>query len=206
MDIQFRKAKPGDINEAVPLIYSSGPDAFDFIFSHNTPIDAIEFLRRTFLQVGSEFAYDKHVVGTFQGKAVAIGTAYNRDAIPAYTKDAIKKIIAHYGLLKGAAVIRRGLQAEKIFPPPKTDMHYIAHIGVAPELRSQGIGTQIMNYFIEQGRELGRPCAMLDVSAENPRAQALYEALGFRVTDELISNYRNATAHVPSHRRMELAL
>jgi hypothetical protein len=37
MQIQFRPATPEDVEQAIPLIYSSGPAAFDYIFTHNTP-------------------------------------------------------------------------------------------------------------------------------------------------------------------------
>jgi len=40
----------------------------------------------------------------------------------------------------------------------------------------------------------------------NPRAQALYERLGFVVTEERKSTLRNAHATVPDHRRMVLPL
>lgn len=206
MDIHFRKATPEDVEAAIPLIYSSGPDAFDYIFSHKTHVNAEEFLRRTFPLERNEFAYDNHIVGVYDGKVVAIGTGYSHDDMPGFTKEAIKKIISIYGVFKGAAVIRRGLKAENIFPPPKTEMHYIAHIGVTPELRGQGIGEQLMKYLIQEGRDLGRPIVALDVSCENPRAQVLYERLGFNVTKEFPSTYRNSTAYVPSHRRMELPL
>ena len=33
MEIKFRQARISDIDAAVPLIYSSGPDAFEYIFS-----------------------------------------------------------------------------------------------------------------------------------------------------------------------------
>ena len=53
---------------------------------------------------------------------------------------------------------------------------------------------------------MGRTRAALDVSVENPRAQALYERLDFEVTEECMSKLENSTARVPDHRRMEIAL
>lgn len=34
MDLTFRRATSADAEAAVPLIYSSGPTAFDYVFSH----------------------------------------------------------------------------------------------------------------------------------------------------------------------------
>ena len=44
---------------------------------------------------------------------------------------------------------------------------------------------------------------VLDVAVSNPRAQALYERLGFAVTGERASSLANAQGAVPGHRRME---
>jgi ribosomal protein S18 acetylase RimI-like enzyme len=206
MEIEFRDAVPGDVDAIIPLIYSSGPAAFDYIFSHNTSVNALEFLRRTFVNPEGEFGYENHIVGTFEGDVVASGVGFSCDVVPGFTKVALKSIFKHYGLIKGAGVIRRGLQAEHLFPPPKVEVHYIGHIGVTEDLRGHGIGHQLMTHLIEQGRELGRPRAILDVSCENPRAQALYERLGFQVTEEYTSYYRNETAIVQHHQRMELPL
>lgn len=204
MDIQFRKALPDDREDMIPLIYSSGPDAFDYAFSHRSPIDAHEFLRRTFLVIGNEFAFTHHIVGVHEGKVVATGVGYSNDVGTGHMISMLKQIPKHYGIFKGLGVIYRGLHIEKIVPPPNAPMHYIAHIGVTPALRGHGIGEQLMQQLIQEGQDLGRPRVTLDVSCENPRAQVLYERLGFEVTSETPSTYCNATAHIPSHRRMEL--
>jgi ribosomal protein S18 acetylase RimI-like enzyme len=52
----------------------------------------------------------------------------------------------------------------------------------------------------------GLRTAALDVAVGNPRAQALYERLGFVVAAERVSTLRNAQATVANHRRMELPL
>jgi ribosomal protein S18 acetylase RimI-like enzyme len=46
----------------------------------------------------------------------------------------------------------------------------------------------------------------LDVAVSNPRAQALYQRLGFTVTAERVSRLRNAQATVANHRRTVLPL
>lgn len=46
MSITFRPACPSDADAAVPLIYSSGPAAFDHVFSVPGKATALGFLRR----------------------------------------------------------------------------------------------------------------------------------------------------------------
>ncbi|NUM47588.1 MAG: GNAT family N-acetyltransferase, partial [Anaerolineales bacterium] len=89
---------------------------------------------------------------------------------------------------------------------PKGAIHYIAHLGVAPEWQSKGIGGRLIEHFLEGGKKLGRTTAALDVSVVNPRAQRLYERLGFVVKHERVSTLKNEFGTVPNHRRMERAL
>jgi ribosomal protein S18 acetylase RimI-like enzyme len=206
MEVQFRKATPKDADAAIPLIYSSGPAAFDYVLAHRTRIDSQEFLHRAFIQGGSEFGYENHDIGVSDGKVVAIGTGFNGEERNNFTLATLKMLFQANGLLGGIGVIRRGLKVDQHLPEPAQDEHYIGHIGVTPDLRGHGIGGQLMNYLVEQGRERGRRIASLDVSYENPRAQILYERLGFEVKRELVSTLRNSTSYVPNHRRMELVL
>jgi len=146
------------------------------------------------------------VVGVVDGKVIAAGTGFTGDDALAFTLAAVRRIFACYGPANGFRVCKRGLQLEAILESPKKHEEYIAHIGVAPEYRGQGIGEKLVNTLVERGRDRGSRIAALDVSVENPRAQALYERLGFRVTKECVSKLANSTAVVPHHRRMEFLL
>ncbi|WP_240923370.1 GNAT family N-acetyltransferase [Metapseudomonas otitidis] len=81
-----------------------------------------------------------------------------------------------------------------IQPPPR-DACYLTHIGVAEDLAGQGIGCQLIDHLLHLGRLEGHHRAALDVSAANPRAQALYERLGFRVMLERPSGVPGIAAH-----------
>ena len=48
MDVTYRRARADDAPFVPPLIYSSGPAAFDFVFSHPTRGGAHEFLEFAF--------------------------------------------------------------------------------------------------------------------------------------------------------------
>lgn len=206
MNVDIRAAQPADADAAIPLIYSSGPAAFDYVFSHRTPVTAKQYLHPAFQNPGGEFGYRNHIVAVCEGEVVGTGTAFSgRDSL-GFALVALSGIVRHYGPVRGAAVIRRGLQVESVVRPPKGDLHYIAHLGVSPDLQSHGIGRRIVEHLLEKGRALGRKTAALDVSVENPRAEALYERMGFRTVRELESHFSNETATVPSHRRMELDL
>ncbi len=206
MDLSFRLARPEDADAAVPLIYSSGPAVIEYIFNARRPGEALECMHRGFVKNCGELGHAIHTVAEIDDKVVGVGTSYGASAIPGFMLAGTRNIFAFYGPFHAMGVLRRALQSERLIKPPKGDVHYVAHIGVSPSHWGKGIGARIVEHLLAEGRSLGRSAAALDVSALNPRAQALYERLGFTVTAECISTLRNDEVVVPDHRRMELPL
>lgn len=206
MSITFRPARPADAGAVVPLIHSSGPAAFDHVFTVPGKATSLEFLRRAYLDGRGEFGYRNHVVALVAGRLVATGAAWSGAVARPFALAAARQILGCYGPVAGAGVVRRGLRVESIIRPPGRNCWYVAHLGVPPELRGRGYGAALLEHLLEQGRSRGLPTAALDVAVTNPRAQALYERLGFAVTAERVSTLRNAQAVVASHRRMERGL
>lgn len=206
MPLLFRPATAADADDAVPLIYSSGPAAFDFVFSVPGKATAIDFLRAAFADGRGEFGFRNHVVGLVDGALVAAGAAWSGASTLAFSGAAARQILRCYGPVAGTGVIARGLRVESVVQPPTRACWYLAHLGVRPDLRGRGIGDMLVRHLLASGRHRGLSIAALDVAVTNPRAQSLYERLGFRVTQERVSRLANARATVPNHRRMELVL
>ncbi|WP_199100116.1 GNAT family N-acetyltransferase [Dyella sp. ASV21] len=204
--VRFRPARAEDAAAAVPLIYSSGPAAFDYVFANAKGEGAQAFLRHCFVDGDGEFGWRNHWVGEWRGQVVAVGAGFGADSKWPFTLAAARQIVAHYGLLRAGAVIVRGLRVESVIRPPEGDMHYLAHLGVVPELRGQGLGGALMAHLIQAGRSAGRRRMVLDVSTANPRAEALYLRSGFEVTGERASRLARGELRVPAHRRMEWRL
>jgi hypothetical protein len=91
--ITFRPARPEDAPEAVPLILSSGPDAFDFVFksSRNTPAG---FLLRAFPDAAGQFGYRNHVVGEVDGRVVAAGAGWTSASALPFLTAAVRQFLA----------------------------------------------------------------------------------------------------------------
>jgi ribosomal protein S18 acetylase RimI-like enzyme len=203
MALTFRPAQPSDVDSAIPLIYSSGPAAFEYVFTHKAKGTAQEFLHKAFPSGAGEFGFKNHVVATDGNEVVGIGAAFSGEAALPFTVAAAQQIFSLYGPVHAWGIIRRGLGVEQVVQVPTGKLHYIAHLGVAPQRRNQGIGRQLIECFIAQGQAAGRTTAALDVAVTNPRAQALYERLGFVVTGERQSHLQNGYGTVANHRRME---
>lgn len=202
MELKIRAAQPDDVEAAVPLIYSSGPAAFDYVFSCGANRTSQDFLRYAFRRQGGEFSHRNHTVVTHNDEVVGTGACYSSATSLAFLVSVFRQVIGFYGIRKGLQVARRGTQIEQMFKLPNRRQDYIAHLGVQSEKRGLGIGRELVEYFLEASRSAGQTHATLDVSAENPRAQSLYERIGFQVVEERVSRIDE----VPNHRRMEIRL
>ena len=199
--LSFRRAAASDAEAAVPLIHSSGPAAFEYVFAVPAVGDAQAFLRKAFIDGAGEFGWRNHVVGEREGVVVAVGAGYAGSTKWPFTLAAARQILGHYGWRRGAGVIARGLRVEAVIPPPAGAMYYLGHLGVAPAWRGQGHGAALVEYLLA-----ARPAGVsviLDVATTNPDAQRLYQRLGFVVVGERDSHLANAQGRVPAHRRMQ---
>jgi ribosomal protein S18 acetylase RimI-like enzyme len=200
----IRRARPEDVAAAVPLIYSSGPSAFDYVFSHRTRTTAQDFLAHAFTCAGGGFGYAIHWVVELDGAVVGTAAGYTGSDARRFMLPAIGQIFHCYGLWGSWPVLGRGLRIEQIIVPPRgPGYYYIANVGIAPELRGRGLGQWLLEHLHTEARERGATTLALDVSVENPRAEALYRRMGYEEVREVRSNLRNDTGYVANHRRME---
>lgn len=204
--LQFRQATPDDVLPAVPLIHSSGPAAFDYVFAIPGHGDAQAFLRRAFVDGAGEFGWRNHVVGELDGVVVAVGAGFGGDTKWPFTLAAARQILGHYRWHHATGTIIRGLRVEAVIPPPAGTMHYLAHLAVAPAWQGKGIGQALIGHLLAQARALGRRQIVLDVATSNPLAERLYARLGFEMIGERPPRLANAQGRVPDHRRMQRLL
>lgn len=186
-------------------MYSSGPDAFNYVFKLRAHDDVLEYLRVAFRDDCGELGYANHTVAELESEIVALGTAFSGRDMWRFMTGGLRGLLSFYGW-RAPIVASRALRMERVIEPPKGDLHYVAHLGVTPDLRSRGVGRRLVEHLLDAGRDLGRATAALDVSIQNPRARALYDRLGFTPVRECRSNLRQSHGFVPDHIRMELPL
>jgi ribosomal protein S18 acetylase RimI-like enzyme len=200
--LSFRAAAPADVAAAVPLLYSSGPAAFDYVFDGGGARRAQDFLRFAFLKGGGEFGWRVHRVAEFGGRVAAAGAAFDGRAVLRFTVANVLQILQFFGPIRGWGVMLRGLRVEAIIRPPRAEEYYVCHVGVREDLRGHGIGTRFMRDLLQGVDAQQHRCAALDVAVTNPRARSLYEKLGFVVDALRASSLQNQLGRVPDHYRM----
>lgn len=73
------------------------------------------------------------------------------------------------------------------------DELHITLVAVHPRHRRQGLGRRVLAQLLRSGRALGAERATLEVSADNPAAQALYAGSGFRTAGVRRRYYRDGS-------------
>ena len=200
--IRLRPSKKEEVDQAVPLIYSSGPPTFEYVFK-NTKVEAQDFLRYAFVREGGEFSYQNHYSLYDKEQMVGVGSVFNTKQASSFTVADALNIFRFYKFSSFGA-IKSGLQVEQLILLPKKEEIVIGHLGVEPELRGKGYGTKLIDLLKERADKNANSRWVLDVSEENPRAMALYERLGFKTTKKNVSTLKNKFSYVANHFRMEL--
>ena len=205
-DTHFRPCRPRDVDTALPLIISSGPEAFGYVFNDQSEDQLPAFLRRAFQEKGSEFSFQQHIAIELGGEIMGVGALRFSHQTLGFSFRALSLMLRHYGLVAGLRTAIRGLRTESVIKPPPKKVAYLYQLGVRPEQRGRGLGRALIGHLIQRAEDLGYPKVGLSVSVENPRAQTLYEQLGFKIVREHSSQLRSDFGYVPGQRYMELDL
>ena len=199
--IKFRSCKPSDVNDAVPLIYSSGPTSFDYVFKDNKS-NSEDFLSYAFVTKGGEFSFDNHIGMIYNEEFIGIGSSFSAAAGMSFLVYDPIKIIKHYKL-RSIRTMAKGLKVEQVIKLPKGNEIVLAHIAIKEDYRGKGFGQKMMEHLMNKKNQIDDISFVLDVSELNPRAKALYEKLGFTVKSIEKSKLKNQYGSVANHFRME---
>lgn len=205
IDLEFRPGKPADAEQAIPLIYSSGPAEFDYVLAMGD-VRSPDYLRTAFVARKNTLGCEHFTVAVADNRVAGIGACYNGSEYRRMEMHSVWPAIRFYGLRNSIEMFRKSRHLEEVLPRPDNDTGYLTYLGVAPDLRGRGIGTALIEHLIETARKKNRRICALDVAVTNPRSQSLYERLGFKVVSETKWSRRATAERVEDFRRMELVL
>ncbi len=205
MELHFRIAEAGDTEQAVPLIYNSGPEVFDYLFAYGN-VRAVDFIRQEFLNGRGFLGHRNHIVALHKGAVIGIGACYSGADYHRLTAGTLRDVVAYYGLRGGISFLRKSLQVKSIMPPPNRSTLYIANLCVAANYRGQGVGTALLENQKVYAQNKKYKSYALDVLTNNPRAKQLYGRIGF--STRMVNRFRGfrARRELPDTVRMEAPL
>jgi len=180
LGVTFRSATRDDALFVAPLIYAIGRRDLDRLFTGLAPgFGPLEVVTRFYQADGGMFSWRNTELALVDGIRTGFITAYrttSRQGSTAWLARAAAKLGARALLL----LAWRRAQAARTLHPQLAGSWYIAVVGVSPDQQSLGVGSLLIERSIQSARALGCSCVDLDVDVDNPRAQSLYERLGFR--------------------------
>lgn len=203
--MNIRASQPADINDVAELMYSAGPELYDFIYStpHKKPLDYIRFEFKS----GRGFCGHQNVtVAEVDGRAVATGCFYDGRMYASLLKGTLANMFKFYGPIRAWTPLIRANHTKSVMHPPRPDELYLSNFGVAPSLRGSGIGTALMKSKIETAKAAGYRKFSLDVADTNPRAEQLYRRLGLDCVKQKAFSGKRPGISVPNVKKMELKL
>lgn len=201
--LTFRPATPDDAPFVAPLMYDIARRDLDRLFTSLaaglTPLDVVEKFYRA---PGGMFSWHNTELALHDGLPAGLLTAYSvasRNGSSAWLFEPARQLGAHALVLLAwrGVVVARALQRNQ------PGSWFIAFAGVDPTQQSLGIGSSLIGRSIQTARASGCSCVELDVDVDNPRAQALYERLGFHVQH---TGQRRMPSALVESRRMVLQL
>jgi len=199
MSITIRTANKDDTGLIAETIYSAGPDVYDYLYGDK----AVDFISFEFLS-GKGFAgYNNVTVAVENNEVVATGCFYGLDNFEKLIHGTIENTLQFFDE-EADQVLKRLATTAEVVKPPAIDEIYLSNFGVTASMQGQGIGSQLIEYELSQAKQEGLKVFGLDVSANNPRAQALYERLGLVVTSE--TQFPVENSGVSNSRKMEMHL
>ncbi|RNL64639.1 GNAT family N-acetyltransferase [Zhongshania marina] len=197
--MSIRTAESRDAAQIAPLIFSSGPLAFEHIFSRRHGPAVIDFLNTEFARSRTMFSYLHHHVYEVDGEVLGSIGSFDTASHGATFIGNAKAIFTNYGL-RG---IFKGLMFElRLVKAPRKGCLYLCHIAVREDRRGRGIAAKMINFMAAKGREGGFRCLSLDVAEKNTNALRLYQQMGFKV----VQRNRSYNKVLDNHLYMECDL
>lgn len=168
----IRKATETD-SEAIAryLLLAMEDIVFEFIGEKNSG-KAMSFMQHLTGTENNQYSYQNCWVAEENGEVIAAVTLYDGGQL-----EALRAPVAQYV---------REVYKQPFNPENETQEgeFYIDSFGVDPKLQGKGIGSQLLQFLIDEYVHNNGQILGLLVDKENPGAKKLYLKLGFRVVGE----------------------
>ncbi|MFY0741054.1 GNAT family N-acetyltransferase [Solibacillus silvestris] len=170
MNITIRQAERDDAKAVAPLIYDAIGDIANNLTGEEEVSQILAALEQYVTETTNRHSYLNTFVAEQQGEIVGIVVLY--DGRLGYKLDRqLEQQLAKKG-------IQTSLDIEA-----HMDEYYIDTICVSKNARGLGIGTLLLQFAEQKGKEFGYEKISLNVELEKQDARRLYEKIGYRTTE-----------------------
>ena len=173
--ITIRKGKPDDASRIASLIIMAMTEECCLYFcgEKHSIDDFHEAMTTLALRTDSQYSYLNTLCAVNEkDNIVGVCTSYDGALLHQLRKAFID-----------TAWERWGMDHSNMPDETQAGELYIDSLAVDPEYRGMGIAKQLLEATIQKSREMNLPATGLLVDTGNPRAELLYNKVGFRVVD-----------------------
>jgi len=203
--MKIRTALIEDAPFIASLIYSAGPELYDFLYQ-TAECDSKEFIEFEFRSGQGFCGYPSVTVAVLDGIVVGAGCFFDGEDFKMLTHGAVTNVLSFYGQVGAWPVLERMKHVESVMKPPPRGELYLSNFGVNPDNRGQGIGRTMIAKKLEEARVKGYTVFGLDVAVTNTRAESLYKRLGLNFVEQKRFSGKREGYAVPDARKLELDL
>ena len=203
--MEIRSAKKTDAGDISSLIYSAGPELYDFIYK-TAKYTSREYIEYEFRSGRGFCGYNNVTVAVKDGVVVGTGCFYDGKQYGRLFIGTAQNMFKFYGCMAIWPILIRARHIDSVMKKPKKDELYLSNFGVAPAFRGQGIGTQLIRHWLAKAKSKGYRLFALDVADTNTKAEKLYTNLGLQVVELKKFSGKREGISVPNSKTMAIRL
>lgn len=179
MHVTIREALPGDAEDFAELVLLSSPWLFPAIYGGSVR----DLMRYLFRQRDNLFSFEHVCFVELDGKKAGMILGYDWRAKRGENLRTGYLLLKH---MKGALAVKIQslMKVNGVVGMVGEGEYYVSNIGVYPQYRASGIGTQLILELEESAAKKGAARSALDVEVENVGALRLYSRLGYATVKE----------------------
>lgn len=203
--MEIRQARADDDAALAQLIYSAGPELYDFIYKTRQH-DARDYIQYEF-RSGRGFCGHRNVtVAADGGKVIGTGCFYDARQYGKLTLGTLLNMIRFYGWRGVWPVLARSGHIGSVMKKPRKGELYLSNFGVASERRGSGVGSAMIQHKMQEAKLDGYRVLGLDVADTNPSAERLYRRLGLQEVAFKRFTGKRKGLQIPNAKKMEVPL
>jgi ribosomal protein S18 acetylase RimI-like enzyme len=185
-NLRIRPATPEDGPLAADLIFSTGPDLFDFVFYRNKE-NTSALINRLFAEETNSLSHSCAYMAELGGRSAGLVHVVDFEEKKLGNRTLGGSLVRHMGWVAFLIRTPRFLTIDRLIPEIGNDTYYIQHLATRERFRGQGVGRGLLEFCetIAARRRLGS--LALDVESGNAAAIRFYRSFGFKISRKIES-------------------
>lgn len=191
-----------DKAQLAALIYSSGEDNLNFLFSNQ----AQTYLQFALDVADGQFGFANQHIIRIGAHIVACASCWTSNIPQHYHNATLKSLISFFGTEKTASILQKSSVLTELLSPPLESELGIGHFAVSEKYRRQGLGRTMLDFYTQRAKHFNKLFLALDVAAQNQSALDFYYRYGFQLVSTKTPNQQAVALNLNTHLHLRLSI